>query len=291
MSFLDRIAECNQFDAAHFRPFFVAGHQLGWVRPAFMNALAEYSDVFVVKEDSVTLQPRLDSFEARSAAVAPVMQALAERGVIAGWRNELYPATTSFRAQPLLQLERAAVAYLGLRTFGVHLNGFVRKHDGIHLWVPRRARLKPTYPGLLDNTVAGGQPIGVGLHANVVKECHEEANIPAELAQNARAVGVITYCAEVPEGLAPDAQFCFDLELPEDFVPSNTDGEVDEFYLWPIERVTELVRDTREFKPNCNLVIIQFLMRHGLLPPDHPDYVALAQGLVAPIALPDVSRS
>jgi isopentenyldiphosphate isomerase len=235
--------------------------------------------VFVVDESGVSLHPRLESFEARSEAVAPVLKALAARGIIAGWRNEEYPATESFRGRAELKLERAAVTHFGLRSYGVHLNGFVRKPDGIHLWVPRRSRTKPTYPGMLDNTVAGGQPIGISLADNLVKECGEEANIPAQLARQAQPVGVITYCIEVAEGLQPDAQFCFDLELPPDFVPVNTDGEIDDFYLWPIERVAEVVRDTREFKFNCNLVIIDFLMRHALLPPDDPDYIEIAQGL------------
>jgi isopentenyldiphosphate isomerase len=202
-----------------------------------------------------------------------------------GWRGELYPATTAFRAEPALHLERAAAAYLGLRTYGVHLNGFVRRSNGIHLWVPRRARTKPTYPGRLDNTVAGGQPSGVSLIENLVKECKEEANIPPTLARQARSVGVVTYCAEIAEGLQPEAEFCFDLELPEDFVPSNTDGEIDEFMLWPIEYVAELVRDTCEFMPCCNLVIMHFLMRHGILPPEHPDYIAIAQGLVSSMSV------
>lgn len=285
MSFLERIAECNRYDRSHFVPFNVAGQQLGWVRRTFLPELAPLPEVFVVTEASVTLHPRLTTFAERSAALVPVMEAFAARGIVRGWRNELYPATESFRTQPLFQMERAAVGHFGLRTFGVHVNGYVRTPSGIQLWVPRRSRSKPTYPGMLDNTVAGGQPIGAALVPNVIKECREEANIPEALARRAQAVGVITYCSEVSEGLNPDAQFCFDLELPADFVPRNTDGEVDEFYLWPIEQVRDLVRDTHEFKPNCNLVIIHFLMRHGLLPPDDPDYVTIAQGLVSPMSM------
>jgi hypothetical protein len=132
---------------------------------------------------------------------------------------------------------------------------------------------------MLDNTVAGGQPIGLSLADNLVKECKEEANIPEALSRQAYAVGAITYTMEAPDGLKPDVQFCYDLELPEDFTPQNTDGEIEEFFLWPIEKVAETVRDTRDFKFNCNLVIIDFLMRRGVLPPDHPDYLAIAHGL------------
>ena len=61
----------------------------------------------------------------------------------------------------------------------------------------------------------------------------------------------------------------FDLELPADFVPVNADGEVEEFYLWPVEQVMDMVRDGDEFKFNCSLVVIDFLIRHGFIPPEH----------------------
>ena len=33
-----------------------------------------------------------------------------------------------------------------------------------------------------------------------------------------------------------------------------------------------------DFKFNCNLVIIDFI-RHGILPPEHPDYENILRGL------------
>ena len=59
----------------------------------------------------------------------------------------------------------------------------------------------------------------------------------------------------------------------------NEDGEVDAFMLWPIERVLETIRDTDQFKFNSALVIIDFLVRHGYINSDDPDYVAIVAGL------------
>ena len=73
--------------------------------------------------------------------------------------------------------------------------------------------------------------------------------------------------------------FAFDLELPADFVPQNADGEVAAFDLWPIERVAQTVRETSEFKFNCNLVIIDFLVRFGLIAPEDADYLDIVEGL------------
>ena len=65
-------------------------------------------------------------------------------------------------------------------------------------------------------------------------------------------------------------------------MPVAADGEVDEFMLWPLEQVAETVRETSEFKFNCNLVILDFLVRHGFLDPDtEPDYTEICRGLHA----------
>ena len=63
------------------------------------------------------------------------------------------------------------------------------------------------------------------------EECREEAGIPPDLAARAVEVGRIDYCMESAEGLKPDVQFCFDLELPADFTPENADGETESFEL------------------------------------------------------------
>lgn len=279
MSFLDRIAECNAHDLSRFRPFIVASQGVGWVHHPLADRLAAFADIFTVTRDAVRLSDRLVDFKSRTAALDEVVRALEAETIVKGRRNEYYPVGTGFTAPPLLAIERAAVPHFGVRAYGVHMNGYVRKGDGIHMWIGRRAKGKHTYPGMLDNTVAGGQPMGIGLLENLIKECKEEAAIPEPLARQAHGVGAITYCMEAEDGLKPDVQFCYDLELSADFTPHNTDGEIDAFMLWPIARVAEIVRDTREFKFNCNLVIIDFLVRHGLIAPEHPDYLEIVKGL------------
>ena len=46
-----------------------------------------------------------------------------------------------------------------------------------------------------------------------------------------------SYCYEDERGIFPEVEFVYDLELPEDFKPSIGDGEVEEFFCWPIEKV------------------------------------------------------
>jgi 8-oxo-dGTP pyrophosphatase MutT (NUDIX family) len=135
---------------------------------------------------------------------------------------------------------------------------------------------------MLDNLCAGAVPFGLGARETLIKEAHEEASIPAAIAGTALPVGAIRYCCEGDGGLRPDVLFAYDLELPADFVPRPGDGEIAEYMLWPIAEVAERVRDTFDFKFNCNLVIVDFLIRHGLIAADEPDFLALVEGLHCP---------
>lgn len=47
-----------------------------------------------------------------------------------------------------------------------------------------------------------------------------------------------SYTYEDEEGVFPESQFVFDLELPLEFKPIIGDGEVQEFYLLPIDKVS-----------------------------------------------------
>ena len=50
--------------------------------------------------------------------------------------------------------------------------------------------------------------------------------------------------------------------------------------LWPIEKVLETVLETEDFKLNCNLVILDWLVRHGYITPETcPEYLQLVKGL------------
>ena len=279
MSYLERIRACNAGDLSAYRPLRVAGHGVGYVAPEMAERLAAFPGIFRVADDGVELDPALGTAEARTAAVAEVNRELHRQGLFVGWWDEFYPVAPSFGAPLLMAVERGSAPRFGLRAYGVHINGIVRDGSETKMWVARRSRGKRSHPGLLDQMVAGGQPAGLTLAENVVKECAEEAAIPADLACRAVPVGAITYLGERPEGLRNDVLFNYDLDLPADFTPVAADGEVEEFYLWSLDEVAARVRDTEDFKFNCSLVIIDFLVRHGVIAPDDPDYVDIVRGL------------
>jgi isopentenyldiphosphate isomerase len=164
--------------------------------------------------------------------------------------------------------------------YGVHVNGYVVTEEGPRLWVGKRAKHKAVAPGKLDHLVAGGQPLGLSLMENVVKEAGEEASVPPALAELARPVGALRYICERAEGLRNDVVFCFDLELPANFQPRPDDDEVESFSLWSMDAVLRRLRDSDDFKFNVALVNLHFALRHGVLNPDsEPAYQQIVEGL------------
>jgi len=279
MSLFDRVKECQRWERSRYRPFRVDGLSLGWVTHSFADRLKGFPAVFVVSSEAVDLAPGLQGFEARSRALDEVLRQLQEEGLIKGWREEAYPVGSSLHSVPLLKMERAAVPLFGVRAYGVHLNGFVGKGEGLRLWVARRSASKQTAPGKLDHIVAGGQPMGLSLTDNLIKECAEEAAMPESLARKARPAGFVSYVTERVEGLRNDICYAYDIELPVSFAPRNTDGEIEWFQLWPVAEVKARLAAGDDFKFNVALVTIDFLVRRGYLGPDEPDYVEIVEGL------------
>ncbi len=46
-----------------------------------------------------------------------------------------------------------------------------------------------------------------------------------------------SYCHEAVDGVEPETEFMYDLQLPADFVPAPSDGEVSRYYLWGMDKV------------------------------------------------------
>ena len=295
-----RVAECNTACLGDFVPVNFGGGVLGYATPEFAQQLldcVEGSPFEMVPPQesqkdagSVRLNARLATFEARTEAVERVVRALADAGVITGWRGERYPVTSGFGREPRLSIERAAASAFGVKAYGVHVNAYTTRIDEAggggrrvvdKVWVARRSLKKSKWPGMLDHLVAGGQPMGISLLDNVVKEAGEEAGVPEALARAAaRPVGAVSYLAADSSGrLGQDVLFCFDMELPTDFVPTAVDGEVESFQLVPVAEVLKIVATTEEYKPNCALVLADFFVRHGIVSSDSPGYLDLVASL------------
>ena len=234
--------------------FFLGAEQVGWLKPALAEVVAGFDEVHrgaggVVLDDA--------------AALPGMARALAARGLMR-FRREAFDVRATPDGPVLSTIDRGALPAFGIEAQGIHLDGLVRKADGLHIWIARRSRTKALDPGKLDHIVAGGMPAGHGPAETLVKEAAEEAAMPEHLARRAVHTGIIRYAMERPEGLRRDLLHCYEVELPEDFVPRAHDGEVESFALWRLTDIAEAIRKSDDFKFNVSVVLAALLLRHGL---------------------------
>jgi len=278
MSFLERIKENNNYCEEGKIPLLIENRRVGQVRDEQLEYVLS-SEIFLLHDGVVELIPELITFEERTEALMLFAEQAVSDEIITHLMKENYPLIETESSKPLAFIDRAISTLLGSISFGQHLNAYVITNEGMKMWIGRRAYDKPHHAGKLDHLVAGGLPYDLSPSDNLKKECYEEAGMSQVLASQAKNVGILSYWYEYKLGGKRDILYCYDLEVSEDFVPKCTDGEVEEFYLMPIAEVAEIVRTSTEFKTNCNLVIIDFLVRHGFLTDEDESYIEIVKGL------------
>ena len=263
--FQRHIDACNNLASpAGYLPFRVGGAQVGWVGPELGRALTFFPRDMHFDADGVTLAGRLRGPGARSEALARLLPPLAAAGHLR-IRDELFDIRAESAGPVLGVLDRGALPAFGVMSQGVHVNGLVRRSDGLHVWVGFRARNKPVAPGQIDNVVAGGIPAGMDAETCLVKEAAEEAGLGAALAVQARPAGRVSYVMREAGGIRRDVLHCYDLDMPEGVLPVPHDDEVERFELWPAARLVEAVREGDGVKFNVNLVLLDLFLREGLV--------------------------
>ncbi|CAG8629243.1 4865_t:CDS:2 [Funneliformis caledonium] len=267
--------------------------KVGLLLPSTVKVLIEYNNhfkkpkPFIIDNKFVKFASHLNTFELRTEVVKQLFDKWREEKTfpaLSGWRDELYPiyGDPNNPSGVAFVMERCATPLFGVLTFGVHLNGFIRTEQGeLKMWIAKRAKTKPTWPGWLDNTVAGGIPYTLSVTESAIKESMEEASLPAEVAEKALPTGAISYFIETQNGLQPEVQYVYDLELPLDVEPKPLDGEVECFYLWDVdERVNS----------NPIALVIDFLIRHSIVNPDNePNYMGILSRIHRRLNLPGPS--
>jgi len=292
----EAVESCNDvseedLSSDKFVDLLVNGSHVGHVRPDFADALLEHGKLdngyalfknvneACVRFDS---ENRYASAEEKTRVVADVFEKMRKLSLIPGWRNEMFPVVSD-TGEVCMNVERASASLLGIKAFGVHVNGYVCKSnsDKVLLWVGTRSKNKQTFPSMLDHLSAGGLPAGMPPTICAIKELAEEAGVPEEYSEkHVKSVSCVSYRMFYKECVKRDVLFCYDLELQESFVPKPVDGEVESFELIPIEKVCEIIAFERgRFKPNCVLVIIDFAIRKGVVTSDMPGFLELVKAL------------
>lgn len=251
------------------------------------------------EQRKISLFQEIHTTEDRSAAAAALCtywRIHQKFRVLEGWRSELYPVYGP-NNKLLWSIERSASALFGTVTYGVHLTAFTRDSSsryGIKLWIPRRAKTKQTFGGMLDNTVGGGIAVGEEPLDSLTREAEEEAGLEKDMVRKkVKPCGTVTYNyvrdsrAGGEVGLIqPECQYVYDLELENDIIPRPNDGEVEEYYLWTVDEVQAAMR-RGEFKPNCAIVMLDFFIRWNILTKENEtDYTEIERRIHRKLEFP-----
>lgn len=286
MTFLPAIARVDGLPYGELTGYkTLVGHDgtpLGYVTET-IAANFDGEQAFTVLDDKISLKPEFDTQAKRDAVFADLgarwrryehLDSLLNKR----WRDELYLVYGTDK-QVYVMVERALLTLLGVVTYGVHVNGYEKKNGKLHIWTPRRSADRPMWPGLLDNTVAGGLGYPHGVFDTLVKECMEEAGLEAPIVtKHARAAGVLSYCYLAEDNVVqPEVEYIYDIEFDGSFKPTPVDGESEDFQLLSVDEVVAKVL-ANEYKPNCGMVVVDFLIRHGVITPENePNYMEIVQ--------------
>ncbi|KAG6314409.1 hypothetical protein E4U22_008803 [Claviceps purpurea] len=180
----------------------------------------------------------------------------------------------------------------GIVTVGVHMNMYTmtRPEGGdarMQIWVAKRSQ-NVTYAGKLDQLVAGAMDPRDDNRAieALRREALEEAGLTVDaktgrVSQDGAYVGVLQRGPWISffdkkDGIAgsergqlePGIRFTFDLEVEAGFVPQPCEPEaIAGFMLKGVDEVKRGLK-CREWKPNCALVMLDFLLRKGQIRPE-----------------------
>lgn len=305
-TYLDLINEGDAFpyhqDASkglfHFKVAEVST-TLGYVLSKVAEAFRDLPGWIVNDSEEILELQSINDIVERTRVVNMSLLELRRRGtftILRGWRNETFPIYGPDQ-EVLLHVERCACPLFGVVTYGVHAVGYVIPEEPtmpLKIWVSRRAQSKTTFPGMLDSTAAGGIASDETPLEAVVRECEEEASLsPTLVQQNLQNVGVVThfYIREERSGgeiglLQPECQYIFGLPLPGKIECKPNDDEADQFQLLSLEEI-QMALKRRSFKPNSALVLLKFLIHHGILTAENEkDYNEIVERLHRPLEFP-----
>ena len=242
----------------------VAGQVVGSVAPDFLNKiclqrLLDKRYQLLNQEYGGAPAWQLDvPPEAATDALNTLAAALRDADLCGPWRNEQL-AVCNAAGAVIATVERGAVRVLGLATRAVHLVGLAP--DG-RMWVQQRSMTKPNNPGQWDTLMGGMVSAADTLHEALARETWEEAGLRVAALHGLRHGGHVDFGRESREGGGAGYMreridwFC--AEVPEGLAPDNQDGEVERFDLLAPQAVREWLAQGR-FTLEAGLVIAAFL--------------------------------
>lgn len=279
MSFLDKIRPYKSIDLTRFVRVLIDGQGIGWTKPDFANVLSDFNDTWVLNEDGLHLNAALTTYQERTNAIDETFTAMGEQGLMPNLPDytklggiDWFPIYGPDRSH-LAIIKRFFAPFLGVYWESVIVNGY----HGAMYWSPRRGPLVEASPGKMDALVAGSILHDQTKEEALYDEGHCEAGITEEWSDSLELVRDFQlYYPNKGGFLAHERFYIYDFDTKGVFQPkTNLPGEVEGIFEYEMSHVMAMVQDGDVFKPQINIVVTDFLIRHGYITPDHPEYAEI----------------
>ena len=252
----------TSFQKEKFIEFYINNILCGYLKEDFYTVLEQnFSYDFTRVGHKVFLSNKYSNFQEISLFFENLGNVLHSMKYLE-LRGEYMPLLSYYESKLIAKIDRRLTNYFGTLSEGIHVNGYVKTHSGLHLWISKRSPLIID-PNCYDNMVAGGVSFGYSIVETLFKECFEEAKIPAEIVTNFTWGYKFRYTLERYAGVRNDLVHSFNIEIPHTFIPEALDGEVSNFYLMSLDEVYNLLKNNDNIKFNSFLVIASFLMNNS----------------------------
>lgn len=288
------VEACNKFDGnlSTTWEFYMLDNSrpLGFVRQEFVDKIQWGIDAIKVNKNAKTihldptLAPGEDATERCLSELTNLCLVNRTRSVeIEEWLEKKASKAVRWLDVPgaMYKMPMPLAGIFGIATAGVHLNVYTVIGQERHMWVAQRS-LKKSYPGMLDQTVAGGMDFEDGYNpwATLEHEAEEEAGLildraTKKMTREGVEVGVVRgpsrmtfydkrdqYAGGDEGTLEPGVRFVFDMEVSADFV--MTPAEDQSFLLIPMSEVVDQL-GAGQWKPNSGLTTLESLLRNGYI--------------------------
>lgn len=278
MSFIDNIIPFKIAQLDGFVKVLVQDQQVGWTPLTFANQISALNDTWSLTDRGLEMNDRLKTFDERTQAADECFLALSEKGVLPhmpdyasmGGIDWVSVCAHDNPDEPLFILKRFYHPCLGIRINAVMLNGY----KGDQYWVAIRS-MNVEGPGKLDVISAGMVRHGETIAEGLQHEAEEEAGLSEDDIKDVKKVGILHLPTIGYAGFFSDERFhIFDIELLNKEPVVMLPYEVSGFKLLSMNDVISKIETGESFKAHINVVVTDFLVRHGYLN-DHPEFAAI----------------
>ncbi len=282
VSYLELIKPYQSVDLSNHRHFFIDNERVGSIQHKFAKHLQQFSDVFDIHDDRITLSSNLTNFDKRSAVIKAALTTLADQGVIksnpygphntspAFQKVDVFPIGSKPFTAPLAGIERFHFPHFG----GLRHNVSAIAYNSKGVWLARRSSQVETYANMLDHTISGSCTIEHDVTGTLIDEARDEAGLTNKIIKLAVSLGAfqIAY-TQKSKNIFHEIFHIFKINLPEDFTPKTKfKDEISEFILVSFDELNNEVLHKNNIAPLSKIILIYFLIKQNYISKNHQEY-------------------